>query len=243
MGLDFFAPLIDFSLSTLKGQEQIATITTLLANKENVVLFANHQTEADPYAIQLLMQPPFTMAYVAGERVVTDALAVPFSLGTNLFCVYSKKYFDVYPDRKASMMEHNKLTMLRLGEHLDQGGQCITIFPSGGRDRPNADKIIEVAKFDPQSIELLYLLGRKAKRPTHYFPMALLTHDILPPPETLQIDLGEKRPTKEAPIHIHVGQEISMDNLCDPVTLNKHQQREERAHRIWQMVYSMYHQF
>ena len=33
--------------------------------------------------------------YVAGDRVVTDALCKPFSMGRNLFCVHSKKHIEV----------------------------------------------------------------------------------------------------------------------------------------------------
>ena len=247
-GSILFRPLIDFPHSKLFGQENLAAIESILDKGENVVIFANHQTEADPQAINLLLEKefpnfPLQNTYVAGERVVTDALAVPFSLGTNLFCVYSKKYFDVYPERRTQMLEHNKRTMLRLGEHLDGGHQCITIFPSGGRDRPDENKIVHVAKFDPQSIELLYLLGRKAKSPTHYFPLALSTHDLLPPPEELQIDLGEKRPTNEAAVYLHFGKEIDMENFPHSDTTDRIKKKDLRAQYIWKLCADMYEQF
>ena len=247
-GSTLFRPLIDFNRSFLYGRENLQTIESILERHENIVIFSNHQTEADPQAINLLLEGEFEnfskkMAFVAGERVVTDALAVPFSLGINLFCVFSKKYFDVYPERKAQMMEHNKSTMLRLHERLDIGGQCIMIFPSGGRDRANQHGVIELAKFDPQSVELLYLLGRKSKTPTHYFPLALSTHDMLPPPEDMQIDLGEKRPTNEAPIFLHFGKEIDMENFPGSDTTDRIRRKELRAHYIWQLACKMYEQF
>ena len=248
LGSTLFRPLINFNLSAFYGKENLAQIEVILKKNENVVIFANHQTEADPQAINLLLEKEFPefppqITYVAGERVVTDALAVPFSLGMNLFCVYSKKYFDVYPERRSQMLEHNKLTMLRLGEHLDGGGQCITIFPSGGRDRPNENKIVEVAKFDPQSIELLYLLGRKSKTPTHYFPLALSTHHMLPPPEELQVDLGEKRPTNEAAVYLHFGKEIDMENFPHSDTTDRTKKKVLRTQYIWELVCKMYEQF
>ncbi len=247
-GSTLFRPLINFNRSAFFGKETLKTIETLLAKNENVVIFSNHQTEIDPQALNLLLEKEFPdlppqITYVAGERVVTDPLAVPFSLGMNLFCVYSKKYFDVYPDRKTQMLEHNKRTMLRLGEHLDGGHQCITVFPSGGRDRPNENKIVQVAKFDPQSIELLYLLGRKSKTPTHYFPLALSTHDMLPPPEDLQKDLGEKRPTNEAAVYFHFGKEIDMENFPNSDTTDRIKRKELRADYIWRLVCEMYEQF
>lgn len=58
-----------------------------------MVLLANHQTEADPgvFAHMLISSHPnlaTDVIYVAGDRVVTDALSKPFSMGRNLFCVH-----------------------------------------------------------------------------------------------------------------------------------------------------------
>ena len=39
---------------------------------------------------------------------------------------------------------------------LAEGGKCIYVAPSGGRDRPNAQGEIQPNAFDPQSIELFY---------------------------------------------------------------------------------------
>lgn len=248
VGLEFFRPLVDFTHSTLKGKEHLKQMEEQLARGENVVLYANHQTEADPQVISLLLEKDFSklaeeMIYVAGERVVTDALAVPFSLGRHLFCVYSKKYFDAHPDRKVQMLEHNKKTIFIMGQHMKEGGKCIIIFPSGGRDRPNIDGVVEVAAFDPQSVELLHLLGRKCGKPTHFYPLALSTHDILPPPQGLQINLGEERRNNEAPIHIAFGQEIHMENFPKSDTTDKEQKRIARAGYVWKLVCEMYNQF
>ena len=40
------------------------------------------------------------MIFVAGERVITDPLAIPFSMGSNLLCIYSKRYIDHPPEKK-----------------------------------------------------------------------------------------------------------------------------------------------
>ena len=49
---------------------------------------------------------------------------------------------------------------------LQEGGKVIYVAPSGGRDRRNAEGEIEVAPFDPQSVEMFYLMARKGKN-TH----------------------------------------------------------------------------
>ncbi|XLR20285.1 hypothetical protein HN51_067048 [Arachis hypogaea] len=50
---------------------------------------SNHQTEADPAVIALLIEKKAphlaeNMTYVAGDRVVTDPLCKPFSIGRGL---------------------------------------------------------------------------------------------------------------------------------------------------------------
>jgi glycerol-3-phosphate O-acyltransferase len=42
------------------------------------------------------------------------------------------------------------------------------VAPSGGRDRPNQEGIVEVAPFDPQSIEMFNLMAKKSTRPTFF---------------------------------------------------------------------------
>uniref|UniRef100_A0A2N9G274 Phospholipid/glycerol acyltransferase domain-containing protein n=1 Tax=Fagus sylvatica TaxID=28930 RepID=A0A2N9G274_FAGSY len=69
----------------------------------NIVLMSNHQTEADPAIIALLLeatnpQIAENMTYVAGDRVLIDPLCKPFSIGRNLICVYSKKHMDDVPE-------------------------------------------------------------------------------------------------------------------------------------------------
>ncbi len=50
------------------------------------------------------------MIFVAGERVITDPLAVPASMGRNLLCIYSKRYIDHPPELKSEKQLHNKRT-------------------------------------------------------------------------------------------------------------------------------------
>jgi len=247
VGIDLFSPLIDFENSQLRGIENVRKIASYVAAGENVILFANHQIEADPLMIYFLLEKEFSalnekMTFIAGERVLTDPLAVPFSLGFHLFSVYSKKYFDSHPTRVTEMKAHNHKAILVISQELNAGGNCLYIAPSGGRDRCNSSGIVEVAKFDPQSTELMYLLGRRSKKPTHFFPLAMSTHDILPPPSSLQIDLGEHRISREAPIYLHFGNEIDMEHF--PPSEDPHlTKKEARANFIWKLVLDMYNQF
>lgn len=104
-GIEFFCPLVDKASSRVEGKQYIQEVVAHLKKGHNVILFANHQIEADPLVISLLLDEEFPhfaeeMIIVAGERVITDPLAIPFSMGRNLLCIYSKRYIDHPPEKK-----------------------------------------------------------------------------------------------------------------------------------------------
>lgn len=244
-GLDFIRPLVDMEHSTLLGKEHLEEISRILKRKENVVLFANHQTESDPQAISILLEKTHpeigeSIISVAGERVITDPLAIPFSKGCDLLCIYSKRYIDNPPEKKEAKQHHNKKTMQQMSHLLEEGGKIIYVAPSGGRDRKNKEGIVEVAPFDPDSIEMFYLMARKAKTPTYFIPFTLATYDLLPPPETIQHELGEARIAKRTPIHISFAKPFDMENYPGSDLQDKHERRKARADAIWKIVCNTY---
>jgi glycerol-3-phosphate O-acyltransferase len=176
------------------------------------------------------------MIFVAGERVVTDPVAVPFSMGRNLLCIYSKRYIDHPPEEKLKKQLHNKRTMELMSTLLSEGGKCIYVAPSGGRDRPNGEGIVEVAPFDPQAVEMLYLMSKKAKRPTFFYPLALNTYALLPPPQEIRRELGEARTTQKGAIHIAFGPRVDMEHFPGCEDKDKHAKRKARANYIWNLV-------
>lgn len=241
-GVDFFRPLVDKPASTLHGRDHLVRAAAQIAAGENVIFLANHQTEADPQAISLMLEDDFAqmgseMIFVAGERVTTDPLTVPFSKGRNLLCIYSKRYIDHPPERKAFKTNHNRKTMERMAELLAEGGHCIYVAPSGGRDRRNADGVVEVAPFDPQNVEMFYLMAQRAAPPTHFYPMAMDTFDILPPPETVQVALGEPRRMAHSPVHLAIGPELDMTRFDEA---DRMERRAARADAAWRAVCAEY---
>jgi len=244
-GLDFIRPLIDLNASHILGLDQLERIQKLLHKKENIILLANHQTESDPQAISILLEKTYpeiasSIIYVAGERVVTDPLAIPFSLGCDLLCIYSKRYIDHPPHQKADKQLHNKKTMQLMSRLLEEGGKIIYVAPSGGRDRRNTQGMIEVAPFDADSIEMFYLMAKKAKTPTHFIPFTLATYALLPPPETIQVELGEIRVAKRTPVHIAFGKPFDMDHFPGSQEPDKLTRRQMRAKAIWDIVNHTY---
>lgn len=240
-GLNMFRPLVDFQRSKTLRLNMIEKMKTQLSLGHNVILLANHQTEPDPQAISLLLEKTHSefaenIIFVAGNRVIEDPLAVPFSMGRNLLCIYSKKYIDHHPELKSKKLLHNQRTMKRMSELLAEGGHCIYVAPSGGRDRPNEQGCVEVAPFDPQSIEMFWLMAQQAKTPTHFYPLTLATFDLFPPPNSVLKELGEVRQARCSPIHIAFNEEISMDNFPGSEHADKKQRRQMRADYIWDIV-------
>lgn len=244
-GLDFFGPLVDKERSSLQGEENLEKIQAYLERGENVIFYANHQIEADPQVFSEMTREKFPqiakeIIFVAGERVLFDPVAAPFSMGRNLLCIYSKRHIDNEPEKKQEKQAHNTNTMRVMGELLREGGKCIYVAPSGGRDRPGPDGQIIISPFDPQSVEMFYFIARKAKTPTHFFPLSLSTYALLPPPANVRKELGEERVTNFTPIHIAVGDEIAMEKIPNLPSQDKHLRRKIRAEYIYNCVCQNY---
>jgi glycerol-3-phosphate O-acyltransferase len=180
------------------------------------------------------------MIFVAGERVIADPMTAPFSMGRNLLCIYSKRHIEHPPERRAAKVLHNRKTMERMADLLGEGGHAIYVAPSGGRDRPNASGQVEVAPFDPQSIEMFRLMAQRAARPAHFYPMALATYDIMPPPEKVEIELGEPRKLRRGPVHLAIGEELDFERFTEH---DRDTRRVAQAQGAWEAVRDAYKAF
>ena len=169
--------------------------------------------------------------------MITDPFAIPFSKGRNLLCIYSKRYIEQPPELKEKKTLHNRRTLERLKALLQEGGKCVYVAPSGGRDRPNENNEVMPAPFDPASLELFRLVTKDTK--THFYPFAMDTYHLFPPPESINTELGEVREAHMAPASIAFGREIDMDHFPE-APVDKHKKREARAEYIWNLVNALY---
>lgn len=227
-GKDFVRPLIMWDQSTSEGLEGLEEVEALIAKGDNVILLANHQTEADPQVLNLLLEQEGKtsfaekVVFVAGHRVTTDPLAIPFSMGCNLLCIHSKKHIESPPEMKSEKQAQNMKSMAKLQSLLTEGGKCIWVAPSGGRDRPDLtteDKEFAVTPFDSKSVEMFRLVAAKANKDgtsgdnagptTHFYTLAMLTRKLVPPPDKVESALGEKRSAKRGPVSIKLGPEVT----------------------------------
>lgn len=243
-GIEVFKPLIRMEDSEIRHPERLKEIEEHLAHGDNVVLFANHQTEPDPQIISAMLEKEHIklseeMIFVAGNRVTTDPVAIPVSKGCNLLCIYSKKHIENPPEEKQRKQLHNQKTMHRMSQLLSEGSKCIYVAPSGGRDRMNHETgKVDIAPFDSASIEMFWLMAQHSSKPTHFYPLSLSTYDILPPPKTVEKDVGERRYAQCAPVFLSFGKEIDMKDFPGNEGLDKKAKREARAQYIFGLVSS-----
>lgn len=244
-GIEFIRPLVDKKRSRVLHPENIERIQEQLKLGENVILFANHQTEVDPQLMSLALEDTFPhfvsdIIFVAGDRVLTDPMAAPFSMGCNLLCIYSKRHIDIPPEQKHAKQLHNQRTMKVMKDLLSTGGKCIYVAPSGGRDRPSLSGEVEVAPFDPQSIEMFRLMAKQAKQPVHFYPLALATFDIMPPPQIVETELGEQRLAKRGGALFSFGNEIDLESFHTSEIQDRDTRRANQATSIWNLVKKEY---
>lgn len=244
-GLDFIKPLINFEHSSIKNLSYLDTIEKQLKLGENVIFLANHQIEPDPQVISLLLEKTHpqiaeNLIFVAGDRVITDPLAVPFSLGRNLLCIFSKKHIEHPPEQKAAKLIHNQTAMKKMSSLLLEGGKCIYVAPSGGRDRPDLQGKLIPAPFDSQSLEMFLLMAKRAKTPTHFYPLILSTYQILPPPNSVEKEIGEKRQATLAPVHLGFEKEVDLEKIVSDID-DKQEKRKKRARVLTKMIQESYH--
>nr|XP_043627898.1 glycerol-3-phosphate acyltransferase, chloroplastic [Erigeron canadensis] len=198
-GQNYISPLINFKESYVGNLPLFSTMEEQLKQGDNVILISNHQSEADPAVIALLLErtnPRISesIIYVAGDRVITDPLCKPFSMGRNLLCVYSKKHMNDVPELADMKRRANTRTLKEMALLLRGGSKLIWIAPSGGRDRP--DPVTNQwfpAPFDATSLDNMRRLVDHAGVVGHIYPLAILCHDIMPPPPQVEKDIGEER--------------------------------------------------
>jgi glycerol-3-phosphate O-acyltransferase len=214
-GCDFFRPFIDMKESKVLGMDNLQKAMDQAAAGDNIVFFANHQSEADPQVMSIMLEKAGfveeaeKVVYVAGHKVTTDALAIPFSMGRNLICIHSKKHIDADPDTKPIKSRQNLAAMGGMLDMLKKGGTILWVAPSGGRDRRDVESgKTPIAPFDHKTMDMFRLMGTKSKKPTHYYPLAMVSYEICPPPDFVQAGVGEQRNFRFVPVGIKVGNEM-----------------------------------
>ncbi|QDZ18925.1 glycerol-3-phosphate acyltransferase [Chloropicon primus] len=244
-GQEYVRCMTDFNNSYIGHVERFEEIQAKLKAGENVILLANHQSEADPGVWALMLEKRFpylaeNIVYVAGDRVVSDPLCKPFSMGRNLLCVHSKKYMDEDPETKPAKMKQNRTTLSKMGKMLSQGGTLLWIAPSGGRDRPNDDGKWLPAKFDEATVALMHTLGSKAKSKTNFYPFAMWSYAIMPPPPKVVVELGEERIINFSGVGVSLAEALDIESITKDVKDDKAATAKAITEKSWEEMNKEY---
>eukprot|EP00268_Persea_americana_P056643 TRINITY_DN6708_c0_g1_i3.p1 TRINITY_DN6708_c0_g1~~TRINITY_DN6708_c0_g1_i3.p1 ORF type:complete len:423 (+),score=87.38 TRINITY_DN6708_c0_g1_i3:409-1677(+) len=195
-GQKYIRPLIDFRRSYVGNIAYFHEMEKQLQQGDNVVLISNHQTEADPAIIALLLETtnPYLaekMTCVAGDRVLTDPVCKPFSMGRNLLCVYSKKHMNDIPEliemkRRANTRSLKEMALLLRGQAL----------------------------FDSSSVDNIRRLLDHSGVPGHIYSLGLLCYDVMPPPPQVEKQIGERRLISYHGVGLSVAPEMSFSEIA-----------------------------
>uniref|UniRef100_A0A6N2KWD8 Glycerol-3-phosphate acyltransferase, chloroplastic n=1 Tax=Salix viminalis TaxID=40686 RepID=A0A6N2KWD8_SALVM len=165
------------------------------------------------------IQEKLRQIYVAGDRVVTDPLCKPFSMGRNLICVYSKKHMNDDPEHSEEKRKANIRSLKEMALLLRGGSQVIWIAPSGGRDRP-----------DPLSGEWF---------PDMFILCIGLCYDIMPPPPQVEREIGERRVISFHGVGLSVAPEISFSEVT-AASENPEEAKEVYTEALYKSVTEQY---
>jgi len=207
-GNDFLKPLIILKESRMVGEANAKRILELAKKGENVVILSNHQTEADPQVLSVLLEQAGLadmaekIVFVAGHKVTNDPVAIPSSMGRNLLCIHSKKHIKNPPEDMPRKQAQNLASMTAMGELFGTGGQIFWVAPSGGRDRPDESGEFVVAPFDIKAVDMFKIIAMQSGKPMHFFPMSMYTNKLVPPPKEVSSGLGETRSAKRGEVSV-----------------------------------------
>jgi len=83
-------------------------------------------------------------------------------------------------------------------------------------------------------------MATAAQRPTHFYPLALSTYDTMPPPMTVQKELGEDRKVKYQAVHLFFDNELDLNHYPGSDIADKRLKREALANYVWSIVKNGY---
>lgn len=244
-GQNYIRPLVDFRNSYVGNISVFSDMEKKLQQGHNVVLMSNHQTEADPAVIALSLERsnPWiseNIVYVAGDRVLTDPLCKPFSMGRNLLCVYSKKHMNDFPELIDMKRRANTRSLKEMALLLRGGSHIIWIAPSGGRDRP--DPLTgewHPAPFDASAVDNMRRLLEHSGVPGHIYPLSLLCYEIMPPPQQIEKEIGEQRVVSFHGVGLSVAEEVKYGDVTAQ-TQNADEAKEKFSETLYNSVVDQY---
>lgn len=251
-GCDFISVLLNWEESCVIGQDKVYEAEAYARQGHNIVFLSNHQSEGDPYAIDALLEGVVgasrdfceNMIFMAGDRVRDDPVVAPFSAGRSLLTVYSKKHINDVPELLNEKRKHNHRTIFETQRLFKEGGKVVWFAPSGGRDRRSSKtNRIEMETFDEGAIDMMRVIVQKSRTPCHFYPMSLLTHNMLPPPTNVGgAQVGEERTVNYSRTALYVADEIDWSQSISLDVVDKLDRRRAQRDYVQNIVKDGYTQ-
>ena len=85
------------------------------------------------------------------------------------------------------------------------------------RDRPDDEGRWLPADFDQVTVELMLRLGQKAKSKTNFYPFAMWSWKIMPPPPKVVVELGEERIINHSGVGISLAEPLDIPEITKDV--------------------------
>lgn len=243
---EFASVLINSDDSQVHGIENLRTAVEQVQAGHNVIFLSNHQSEADPYAIDAMLawlggcdrQFCEKLIFMAGDRVRKDPLVSSFSAGMDLLTVYSKRHINDIPELREEKLLHNRRTIAATQKLFKAGGNVVWFAPAGGRDRRSATTShVELSDFDSGAVDMMRVTANKSGHPCHFYPMSLWTCDMLPPPSKVGgDDVGEERIVNHIPTYMYIGEEIDWNNSPASGIQDRRERRRVQSEFVQQLV-------
>ncbi|KAG0462030.1 hypothetical protein HPP92_020506 [Vanilla planifolia] len=213
-GQNYVRPLIDFRKSYVGNISFFFfEMEQHLRQGHNVILFSNHQTEADPAIIALLLEK--TNPHLAEAMGSYRSTLQTIQHGKkSTVCLLQKHMFDD-PELVERKRRANTQSLKEMAVLLRNGSQIVWIAPSGGRDRLSGQTGEWLpATFDVSSLDNMRRLAEHSGVTGHFYPLAMLCYDVMPPPPQVEKEIGEQRKLSHHGVGLSVAPELNFYDVC-----------------------------
>ena len=123
----------------VEGLNHMATAIEFMQCGGNVLLVQNHTSGADTLVLHHVVNKNFNDAarqwlHMAGHVVNLFLLPLAITAGVRRIQIFSAKYCAQASDEvRARMQANNARALSSIGNQIVGGGQCIVLYPEGGR--------------------------------------------------------------------------------------------------------------
>jgi 1-acyl-sn-glycerol-3-phosphate acyltransferase len=163
------------------GLEQVARALEFMNEGGNVLLVSNHTSGADTLVLHHVVNNRFHNAahqwlHMAGHVVNLYLLPLVVTGGVRRVQIFSARYCQETQDPKAlrEMKAKNAQALSSIGPMISGGGQCVVLYPEGGR----GDGALK--KAEPRTMKIPQLMDMVSPAGLMILPSYVEATDILP---------------------------------------------------------------